>query len=221
VRHSASRAGSTFALLTLLYFASGAVGLVDEVIFSKYLACAFGATAHAASAVLVAFMTGLALGAAAVTRFDARITRPLFVYGALEVIVGGACAVSPWLFAAVTRVYASIATGASPLAALELMRGVLAGSVVLLPTAAMGATLPLVARVAGGVGGDESADAAGGAERRVALLYGANVAGGAIGSLLGAYVIIPWAGLAASLRAGACLSVAIGLTAMVMGRGMR
>src|SRR5258708_7599375 len=111
VRDSASKARFTYALLTLLYFASGAVGLLDEVIFSKYLACAFGATAHASSAVLVAFMGGLALGAAAVTRLDSRIARPLFVYGLLELTVGATCVVSPWLFAAVTRAYASMATG--------------------------------------------------------------------------------------------------------------
>jgi spermidine synthase len=226
VRERASQARFTFTLLTLLYFASGAVGLVDEVIFSKYLGCAFGATAHASSAVLVAFMTGLALGASAATRLDTRIRRPLFVYGSLEIAVGFACALSPWLFSVVTRIYASTAMSATSLVSLGLMRGALAGSVVLLPTAAMGATLPLVARVAGGVrwGADGTASPRRGqdlAERRIALLYGANTAGGAVGSLLGAYVIIPWAGLAASLRAGACVSVAIGLAAMALGRGVR
>jgi spermidine synthase len=68
----------------------------------------------------------------------------------------------------------------------------------------MGATLPLVARVAAS---------------RVALLYGANTAGGALGSLLGAYVIIPALGLAASLRAGACVSIAIGVAAIALSRG--
>lgn len=190
--------------LAALYFASGAVALLDEVIFFKYLSLAFGATAHASSAVLVAFMAGLALGAALVARWDARIRRPLLVYGALEVVVGLACAAAPWLFAAVTQLYAGLASGASSLVVVEVLRGGLAGSVVLLPTLAMGATLPLVARVAAS---------------RVALLYGANTAGGAVGSLLGAYVIIPVLGLSASLRAGACVSVAIGIAAMVLARG--
>ncbi|MDP8998957.1 MAG: spermidine synthase [Myxococcota bacterium] len=210
MQNSANRARVTFARLALLYFVSGAVGLVDEVIFSKYLTCAFGATAQASSAVLVAFMTGLALGSAAIARFDDRIARPLIVYGVLEMAVGVACALSPWLFDAVTRVYASIASGAPSLAWLELLRGVLAGSVVLLPTVAMGATLPLVARVAGGSGD--------GGDTRVSLLYGANTAGGAVGSLLGAYVIVPSLGLAASLRAGATVSVLVGIAAVSLAR---
>src|SRR5580693_3895679 len=108
-----------FTTLAVLYFASGAVGLVDEVIFFKYLSLTFGATAQASSAVLVAFMGGLALGATAAARFDARVSRPLLAYGVLEVAVGIACVSSPWLFGAVARLYGSMAAGTSSLAALE------------------------------------------------------------------------------------------------------
>jgi spermidine synthase len=80
---------------------------------------------------------------------------------------------------------------------------------VLLPTIAMGATLPLVARVAG---------AAEGGERRVTTLYAANAGGGATGALLGVYFVIPTFGLAASLRVGASVSVAIGVAAILLGR---
>ncbi|HEY3818518.1 MAG TPA: spermidine synthase [Polyangiaceae bacterium] len=204
-----------FTALVVLYFASGAVGLVDEVIFFKYLSLAFGATAHASSAVLVAFMGGLALGAMAAARFDARVSRPLLVYGALEIGVGLLCAASPWLFGGVAHLYVAMATGATSLATLEIVRTGLAAAVVLLPTVAMGATLPLVARVAAATAGEGGA--AGGA-RRVATLYGANTAGGAVGALLGAYAVIPALGLATSLRAGALVSVGIGVTAMLLSR---
>jgi spermidine synthase len=189
-------------VLVCAYFASGAVGLLDEVIFFKYLSLTFGATAYASSAVLVAFMGGLAGGAALAARLDARLDRPLRLYGALEIAVGVACAVSPWLFAAVARAYVA-AAGSSSLLVLQIVRGALAGAVVLLPTLAMGATLPLVARVAGA---------------RVTLLYGANTAGGAFGSLLATYAVIPALGLSTSLRAGACVSVAVGLVALVLAR---
>jgi spermidine synthase len=191
------------AALACAYFASGAVGLLDEVIFFKYLSLTFGATAYASSAVLVAFMGGLAGGAALAARLDARVDRPLRLYGALEIAVGMACAVSPWLFAAVTRAYVTAAAGSSSLLVLQVVRGALAGAVVLLPTLAMGATLPLVARASG---------------TRVTLLYGANTAGGAFGSLLGTYAVIPALGLSTSLRAGACVSVAVGLVALALSR---
>ncbi len=89
------------------------MGLLDEVIFFKYLSLTFGATAYASSAVLVAFMAGLAGGAALAARFDAKVNRPLRLYGQLEIAVGVACALAPWLFAGVTRAYLSVAAGSS------------------------------------------------------------------------------------------------------------
>src|ERR1700689_4988056 len=102
-----------------------------------------------------------------------------------------------------------MAGGTTSLATLSVVRGALAGAVVLVPTVAMGATLPLVARVAGSF-------ADGG--RSVTILYGANTAGGALGSLLGAYVLIPTCGLAMSLRLGACVSIAVGAAAITLSR---
>jgi len=46
----------------LFFFLSGAMGLVCEVIWGRYLQLFIGATTYAHTAVLVAFMGGLALG---------------------------------------------------------------------------------------------------------------------------------------------------------------
>ena len=83
MRAMSARSTRSFLLLALLYFASGTAGLVDEVAFFKYLSLVFGATAYASSAVLVAFMGGLALGAAICGKVERRITRPLLAYGVL------------------------------------------------------------------------------------------------------------------------------------------
>src|SRR5215472_2595975 len=114
-----------FRVLALLYFVSGAAGLADEVAFFKYLSLAFGATAYASSAVLVAFMGGLALGAYATSRLERRITRPMLAYGTLEAVVGISCAAVPALFALVTRTYVRLAAAYDSLAAIELTRGAL------------------------------------------------------------------------------------------------
>ena len=52
-----------FSLILTLFVVSGATGLIDQLCFSKYLSYVVGSTAYAVSAVLAAFMTGLALGA--------------------------------------------------------------------------------------------------------------------------------------------------------------
>ena len=54
---------ATLTAVAALFVASGAAGLVDQVCFSKYLSYVVGSTAHAVSAVLAAFMAGMALGA--------------------------------------------------------------------------------------------------------------------------------------------------------------
>ena len=84
-----------------MFVVSGAAGLVDQVCFSKYLSYVVGSTAHAVSAVLAAFMGGMALGAQLGGRFAARVKRPLFVYGVLEIAVAAAVAVTPLAFGAV------------------------------------------------------------------------------------------------------------------------
>src|SRR5438045_2986402 len=87
-----------FWALVGLFTLSGAAGLLDQVCFSKYLSYVVGATAYAVSAVLAAFMTGLAVGATVGGRMSSRIARPLVAYGVAEVLVGISVALAPLAF---------------------------------------------------------------------------------------------------------------------------
>src|SRR3954467_512074 len=89
-----------FALILALFVLSGATGLVDQLCFSKYLSYVVGSTAHAGSAVLSAFMTGLALGAFLGGRYSLKVKRPLVAYGVLELVVALTVALSPAAFQA-------------------------------------------------------------------------------------------------------------------------
>jgi spermidine synthase len=192
-----------------LYFLSVLTGLVYEVTFSKYLSYVFGATAYASSAVLVAFMGGLSAGGVLVARFNDRLRRRYFFYGAAEILVGCFCAVSPWLFAAIGALYVALArTLPASLPVLAVVRWLLATLVVVVPAAGMGATLPLLAPAVGGAGD----------KRWLSRLYALNVLGGAAGSLLAAYFIVPALGLDATMRAAAVVNIAIGVAAMALGR---
>ena len=101
-----------FALILALFVLSGATGLVDQLCFSKYLSYVVGSTAHAVSAVLSAFMTGLALGAFLGGRYARSVKRPLVAYGVLELVVGVTVALSPAAFQALAPLYAAIARSA-------------------------------------------------------------------------------------------------------------
>src|SRR5258707_9585123 len=130
----------------LLYFVSGLTGLVYEVAFSKYLSYAFGATAYASSAVLVAFMGGLSAGGFFVARWDVRFRNRLLAYGVAEALIGVFCFASPALFAAIGDAYVALVhAGPASKTVLTMLRCLLATTVGFVPAAGMAATFPLVA----------------------------------------------------------------------------
>jgi spermidine synthase len=201
-----------------LYLASGALGLIYEVAFCKYLGLSFGATAAASSAVLVAFMGGLAFGAHLTGRFEQRVNRPLFWYGCVELAIGLFCLAAPALFGRMTPLYVQLAARTHSIAVLSAVRGVLAIAIVAVPAVGMGSTLPLLARfLHGAVPGKSAARA----NQKLATLYGVNTLGGALGSLVSAYLILPNLGLSLTLRCCAVVSLCIGLLAMLLGRDYR
>ena len=109
----ALRAAPAFGITLALFVFSGMTGLIDQLCFSKYLSYVVGSTAHAVSAVLAAFMTGLALGAHLGGKASARVRRPLLAYGVLELLVAFSVALSPLAFRALTPLYVALA-GAAP-----------------------------------------------------------------------------------------------------------
>src|SRR5450432_1220397 len=205
---------TTFAGIAALYLLSGGLGLLYEVAFSKYLSFVFGATAYASSAVLVAFMGGLSLGAHLSGRLGRRVARPLLVYGYVELAIGAFCLIAPSLFGIVTAAYVAFAAHVEQLPLLSAARYLVASSIVFVPAAGMGATLPLLARFVRGFGGH-------GSQRRLIALYAINTAGGAMGSLLSAYWIIPSLGWSTAVRTSALLSMLVGATPCGLGRRLR
>ncbi|WP_233562646.1 fused MFS/spermidine synthase [Sorangium cellulosum] len=213
---------SRFPLVAALFFVSGATGLLYEVAFSKLLAYVFGATAYAVSTVLASFMGGLALGAHLGGRHAASARRPLVVYGVLEAIVGAICAVSPFLFEALTSAYVAVARAApDSLTLLTAARAALTALVVVVPTVAMGATLPVLSRILradAGAAPDGGAPLEGhDAARRLSSLYAINTAGGAAGALSGAYVVLPHLGVRGALWSAAIANLVLGAVAIAAG----
>src|SRR5438034_2041155 len=74
-----------FKFLAICFLFSGATGLIYEVLWARMLGLVFGATTIAISAVLAAFMGGLALGSEIAGRAGTRLRRPLRAYGLIEV----------------------------------------------------------------------------------------------------------------------------------------
>ena len=70
--------------LLICAFLSGAAGLTYEVLRNRQLLLVFGSITYATAGLLAAFMGGLAIGAALVARWGARIRSPLKLYAVVE-----------------------------------------------------------------------------------------------------------------------------------------
>src|SRR4029079_6551257 len=92
-------------VILLCFFLSGASGLIYQVVWVRELVLVFGATTFAVSTVLTAFMGGLALGSFYFGRRSERVTRPLRLYGLLELCIGFYGLAVPFIFAALPSVY--------------------------------------------------------------------------------------------------------------------
>jgi len=176
-------------LVYVLFFLSGAAGLVYELIWVRELIFVFGGTTYAVTTVLVAFMAGLGLGSYLAGRWSAGLQRPQRVYGALEIAVGLYALAVPVLLAAAEPVYRGLYghLGQTP-GLLTLARFLLSVGVLIVPTTCMGATLPVLVRyvtLAGGAVG-----------RTVGVLYGINTLGAVLGVLAAGFWLIPGCGLA-------------------------
>ena len=162
-------------LLSAVFFCSGAIALVYEVIWQRQFSLLFGSGAPATAIVLAAYFAGLGLGSFFFGRWGRRRGRVLTMYAALEVVAAlGALLVTP-ILAMYAAWYPAIMSnfahgGAGALAA----KGVLAFGAILIPTAAMGGTLPVLAELV-----DSRREHLG---ANVGWLYAVNTAGAALGA---------------------------------------
>jgi spermidine synthase len=182
-------------LTFLLFFVSGVLALLYEVIWLRLLVLVLGSTQSAVTAVLVAFMGGLALGALLAGRLaDSSRTHPLILYAALECGIGlsalGVPSMLNW-FAPAHIVPSSLN----------------ASLVLLVPTTLMGATLPILTRFV-----TRHPDEIG---VSVGSLYAVNTAGAVIGTLLTGFALIPGFGVSRSIHLAASANLALGTLAFV------
>ncbi len=193
-----------------LFAASGAAALVYQVVWTRMMILVFGSTSLAVSSILTAFMAGLAAGSYAAGRKAGLIRRPLLAYGAIEICIGLTALSVPLLVPAVGILQKAVWDAFHPPFLIQsVVRFVLACALLLMPTALMGATLPVLARRYAGRGGRQGF--------RLGILYAANTSGAVAGAALSGFVLLPALGVEATVRAAAAASIAVGVAAAVLG----
>lgn len=197
--------------VAILFFLSGASGLIYQILWLRQLGLVFGVTVYAASTVLGAFMAGLGVGSLLGGRQADRVPRPLVWFGIVEIGVGLTALATPAALAGLQQLYAVAhpSLGGS-LWATTAARLVISFAVLIVPTALMGASLPLIVK-ATTARTDELSN-------RTGLLYGTNTAGAIAGSLFAGLLFIPALGLQGTYWVAATVNVLVGLIAIQAGR---
>src|SRR5215475_634975 len=198
-------------LLLGLFFMSGISGLIYEVVWTRMLHLLFGDTVLAVSTVLASFMAGLALGSYAIGRHVDRRARILPLYAALEVGIGVSAIVLPSMLETLTPVYVWLHRQLHDSFWLfSAVRFLLAFSLLLAPTALMGATLPVLSRYM-----VRNTATLG---RNVGTLYALNTGGAVLGCFAAGFILLGRFGLTRTVWIGAALNVAIALIVWIGAR---
>ncbi len=197
---------------TVLFFLSGATGLIYELLWVRVLYQSFGSTIQSVTTVVAAYMGGLGLGAWWLGRAADRSERPAVLYGWLEIAIGAFGIISPLVLGLAHWIYIGTA-GALSLggAASVALRFGLAALVLMIPTTLMGGTLPVLTRAL--MGEDRGL-----LKPSLGRLYGLNTLGAMTGTALAGFFLIEFVGVRASLWATAAINLAIGAAAISLGR---
>jgi len=195
-------------LVAVCFLFSGATGLIYEVLWARMLGLVFGVTTLAIGLVLAAFMGGLALGSAIAAKPAARITRAVRAYALIEIAIGVYALAVPLLFGLIDRVYvAAWQHFQSGFYGFAFARFALAASVLLIPTALMGATLPVLAAA---VGASQSG------RNAITALYACNLAGAIAGTIAAGFFFLPTLGVRATIWIAAATNVLVGVIAFLI-----
>lgn len=191
----------------LLFFVSGATGLIYEVVWTRLLTLVMGNTHYSVATVLTVFMTGLALGSFLGGRLIDIKGNPLIVYAVLEAGIGIYCFLVPYMIDAVLPILKWIyAHHQNDYATASMYRFIVCGAILLLPTSLMGATLPVLGKL---ISTDSRV-----VGRDVGTLYAMNTFGAVFGALASVYIFMRHFGINGTILIAACVN--IGVAALIL-----
>jgi spermidine synthase len=193
------------AILSGIVFLSGIGALIFETLWLRLSGLAFGNSVWSAALILSSFMAGLALGNAIAASAKVRRWRPLHLYAVLELAVAlFGCTIVfalPLLGEWMRPVFQTLWSHQRLLIGLRL---VLSFLILVVPTTAMGLTLPVLV--------EDPVLRRANFGRAIGFLYGCNTLGAVVGALLGEGYLVAVFGLRGTgLAAGlaSCIAAAV------------
>lgn len=195
--HRSASVTTPIVLVSILFFLSGAAGLIYQTVWVRLLELYFGVTLTASTLIVGAYMAGLGLGSMLGGRIASKSKNTILLYGLIEAGIGVFGIFSPTLINWIGQ-----NTAGSPYVLVFILSFVL----LLVPTLLMGMTLPLLTQAF--VTRVETSG------QVIGLLYGINTLGAAIGALISGYILMGWFGFNGALLSAAALNFLVGASAV-------
>jgi spermidine synthase len=183
----------------LFFFVSGFPALLYQIVWQRALFTLYGVNIESVTMVVTAFMVGLGLGSVLGGTISRSQHLPLLrVFGLVELLIASYGVFSLKIF----HWAADFTAGSRP-----LQTGLVAFTLVALPTVLMGSTLPILVsyavRLSRNVG------------MSVGALYAANTLGSAAACFCGGFFLMRWLGESKTVTLAAGLNALVGATVLV------
>ena len=196
-------------IIATLFFLSGITGLIYQLLWVRKFTYLLGSAYLTVSIVVASFMAGLLVGAWLAGKFMERTKNPVRWYGILESFIGLYAFLFVLLFNVFNMLFGSIYAALSESDFLRVAITALLIFIILLPpTAAMGATLPLLVQHFSKKLSDFKIN--------ISLFYAINTLGGAAGVLTAGFFLIEYTGITNGILLTGAFNLLIGITALMM-----
>tara|TARA_Y100001934_G_scaffold104624_2_gene128701 strand:- start:244 stop:2733 length:2490 start_codon:yes stop_codon:yes gene_type:complete len=206
-----SRDRFTTHLILGVFFASGAAGLIYEILWMRQLAQLFGSTSQSAAVTTAAFFIGISAGSYYWGQRAAQLDSPLRTYAWLEFGIVVAGLFFYLLFQAYFWIYGAVfATFAGTGIAFTLIKGLLAMLLICPASFLMGGTLPLM--------GEHLIQDRQQLGRWAGTLYGINTLGAVAGAIAAGFFLPRWLGINLTYGLALLLSLSLGASAWMLAR---
>jgi spermidine synthase len=199
------------AAVILLFFLSGFCNLLYEIVWARMFNLVFGVTVFAVSAVLAAFMLGLATGGIIFGRFAEKNNATLYVFSLLHFGIFLSAVVMLFIFPVFQTFYCAVFQmfhpGFYPFRIIVFFLSLL---LMIVPTTLMGATFPAAVTILAGKKEKLGRD--------IGVLYSVNTLGSVFGCVTAIFFLLGVAGMKGTIWAAAVADLLIGLAALTLSK---
>ncbi|MGC8926658.1 MAG: fused MFS/spermidine synthase [Myxococcota bacterium] len=196
-------------IVGLCFFLSGSAGLILEIVWTKYLNLIFGSTTLSISTTVAAFMGGLATGSYFADRFLKRLKNPIRSYGIFEILIGIYALIIPsilkWFISYQGEILPHFYENAF---VYSIVRFLFCFVVLIIPTTAMGATLPILSSF--------YIENIGEGGKKMGFLYAINTAGATIGTFIAGFFLLKSLGVQNTNNLAASIDIIVGVSILLL-----